>query len=70
MLPVHERRLTFSAVIGEPNRVAEGHLKAFAAGDAMYFDRKFKDGLNLEPTARLLFSTNNLPHFSDHSGGL
>jgi putative DNA primase/helicase len=56
--------------IGEVTRVAEGCLKAFTAGDRMYFDRKFKDGLNVEPTARLLFSTNNLPRFSDRSGGM
>jgi putative DNA primase/helicase len=56
--------------IGEVTRIAEGCLKAFTAGDRMYFDRKFKDGLNIVPSARLLFSTNNLPKLADRSGGM
>jgi P4 family phage/plasmid primase-like protien len=50
--------------------VAEGHLKAFTAGDKMYFDRKGIPGIHAYPTARLLFSTNQRPRFADRSGGM
>jgi P4 family phage/plasmid primase-like protien len=56
--------------VGEIDRVAEGLLKAFVAGDAMTFDRKNRDPVEARPTARLIFSTNNLPRFADRSMGL
>jgi P4 family phage/plasmid primase-like protien len=59
-----------SPEVGEIDRVAEGLLKAFVAGDAMSFDRKNKDAVEARPTARLIFSTNNLPRFADRSMGV
>jgi len=56
--------------MGEIDRVAEGHLKSFVAGDVMFFDRKNLPGVDCAPTARLTFSTNNRPRFSDKSGGI
>lgn len=52
------------------DRVAEGHLKSFTAGDAMEFERKHKPSFSAIPTARLILATNNRPRFSDKSGGL
>jgi putative DNA primase/helicase len=58
------------AEIGEIDRVAEGFLKQFTAGDRMYFDRKNLPAINAYPTARLVLSTNNRPRFRDRSAGL
>lgn len=55
---------------GELDKVAEGFLKAFVAGEEMNFDRKNKDPVNAEPTARLTLATNNRPRFSDRTDGL
>ncbi|TXT21170.1 MAG: hypothetical protein FD138_4088, partial [Planctomycetota bacterium] len=59
-----------AAEIGEVDKVAEGHLKAFTSGDRMQFERKYRDPIELTPTARLVLATNNLPRFADRSGGL
>jgi P4 family phage/plasmid primase-like protien len=58
------------AECGEIDKVAEGHLKAFTAGDAMQFEQKHKPAFMAVPTARLVLATNNRPRFSDKSGGL
>jgi len=59
-----------AAEIGEIDRVAEGYLKALTSGDLFEFERKHRDPVFALPTARLIFSTNNLPRFADRSGGL
>jgi P4 family phage/plasmid primase-like protien len=59
-----------AAEIGEIDKVAEGQLKAFTSGDRMTFNRKNKSMISALPTARLVFSTNNRPRFSDRSAGL
>jgi putative DNA primase/helicase len=56
--------------VGTIGRVAEGFLKAFVAGDRMYFDRKNLPGIDARPTARLMLATNTLPPFADRSGGV
>ncbi len=56
--------------VGDLDKVAEGYLKAFVAGDAMTFDRKGRDAIDARPTARLVIATNNRPRFSDRSKGL
>jgi putative DNA primase/helicase len=58
------------AEVGEIDKVAEGYLKQFTAGDRMYFDRKNISPVNAYPTARLVLSTNNRPRFRDRSAGL
>lgn len=59
-----------AAEVGELDRVAEGMLKAFTAGDRMQFEQKHKSPFEAMPTARMMLATNNLPRFSDRSGGL
>lgn len=59
-----------AADCGEIDKVAEGFLKSFTAGDRMMFDRKGKPPVEAFPTARLMLATNNRPRFSDRSGGL
>lgn len=59
-----------SAEIGDIDKVAEGHLKSLTSGDRMDFERKHKQPVSAVPTARLVFSTNNLPRFSDRSSGV
>jgi putative DNA primase/helicase len=56
--------------VGEVDRVAEGVLKSFTAGDRIMSNRKFKSYLSFVPTARLILATNNRPRFSDRSQGL
>jgi P4 family phage/plasmid primase-like protien len=56
--------------VGELDKVAEGALKAFVAGDPMLFERKHKTPFTARPTARLVLATNNPPQFSDKSDGV
>jgi P4 family phage/plasmid primase-like protien len=56
--------------IGEIDRIAEGLLKAFTSGDRMHFEEKGKNPIAARPTARLVFSTNQLPQFRDRSSGI
>lgn len=59
-----------AAEIGEVDKVAEGHLKSLTSGDPMTFERKYHQPFTAIPTARLIFSTNNLPRITDRSGGV
>jgi P4 family phage/plasmid primase-like protien len=59
-----------AAEVSELDRLAEGVLKAFTAGDPMSFERKNRDPISARPTAKLIFSTNNLPRFADRSDGI
>ena len=58
------------ADVGELDRVAEGYLKSFTSGDAMYFDRKGIAPLQCVPTARMIVNWNNRPKLADRSGGI
>lgn len=55
---------------GELDKVAEGHIKAFTAGNPMSFGRKYLDSVERVPTARLIMAVNNRPRFSDRSDGI
>lgn len=48
----------------------ESILKSFVAGDAMSFERKFRDPVNAKPTAKVMIATNSLPRFNDKTFGL
>ena len=56
--------------IGDVKTLPEGKLKAFVAGDLMTFDRKHREPLQVNPTARLVFATNKLPKVGDRSEGI
>ncbi len=56
--------------ISELEKGNEGTLKQFSCGDPMNMDRKYKDAIEAEPTARVIISANNRPHFSDKTDGL
>jgi putative DNA primase/helicase len=58
------------AEVGELDKIAEGQIKAYTAGDLMQFEKKFKTPFSARPTARLVLSTNNPPDFRDKSDGL
>ncbi len=45
-------------------------LKSFTAGDAMSFERKFSDPVEVIPTAKVMLATNALPKFKDKSQGI
>ena len=57
------------AEVGDVAKLPEGKLKAFTSGDLMTFDRKHREPLQVNPTARLVFATNKLPKFADRSEG-
>src|SRR5262249_2842959 len=59
-----------SSEIGEVDKVSEGTLKQFAAGDPMHFNRKGIAPIEARPSARLTFATNDTPKFRDKSQGL
>lgn len=56
--------------VGELDKIAEGVLKQFVAGEAMQFDRKHKAPIVTRPTAKLILATNNRPRFGDRSDGI
>lgn len=62
--------LNVVAEVGELDKVAEDVLKAFVTGDPIAFERKYCDSFVSRPTARILLSTNRLPHISDRSDGV
>jgi len=59
-----------AAEVGDLDKIAEGHLKSFTAGDRMMIEPKFKDAVDVVPTARLVLATNNRPRFGDRSNGI
>ncbi len=56
--------------MGEVEKTAEGILKNLISGEPMQFERKFKDPVVAEPTAKLIFACNTLPRFLDRSQGI
>ena len=64
------RLANIASEVGELDRMAEGYLKSFTAGDRMTFNRKNQSLIEAAPSARLVLATNNRPRFSDRSGGL
>jgi putative DNA primase/helicase len=64
------RLANITSEVGELDRMAEGYLKSFTAGDRMTFNRKHQSLIEAAPSARLILATNNRPRFSDRSGGL
>lgn len=58
------------ADMGEIDKAAEGLLKSITSGDQITCDRKYLSAATFLPTAKHVFSTNNIPRFSDKSEGL
>ncbi|MBF0432570.1 MAG: hypothetical protein HQK83_14895, partial [Fibrobacteria bacterium] len=56
--------------IGHVDRVCEGLLKAYSAGDPIVFEKKWGDSFTGVPTAKLVFGTNQVPRFYDKSRGI
>ena len=48
----------------------EGLFKAFTGRDKISIDRKFKERVEIQPTARITIATNTRPRWADRSGGL
>jgi len=49
---------------------AESILKSFVAGDMFTFERKFREPMYAQPTAKIMIATNNPPKFNDRTEGL
>src|SRR5262249_16909631 len=62
--------LNLMAEVGEIDKLAEGQLKAFAVGDPMEVEKKYKQPFTARPTARLMLARKNPPQFSDKSDGI
>jgi P4 family phage/plasmid primase-like protien len=48
----------------------ENVLKTYSAGDSMSFERKYLDPIETLPTAKLMFSCNELPKITDKTQGV
>lgn len=64
------KAVNISGDAGEIDSVAEGVIKQFTGGDAMFFDRKGIGGINCPPTAKLMCAWNSRPRFRDKSDGI
>jgi len=49
---------------------SETLLKSVVAGDLLTIDRKFKEAVEVKPTAKIMIATNALPRFNDHTQGV
>ncbi|MEO2035301.1 MAG: phage/plasmid primase, P4 family, partial [Planctomycetaceae bacterium] len=58
------------ADINEVTKISEGVLKQLVSGDRQTVDRKNRSQIEVNPTAKLVFSCNNLPRFKDRSSGM
>jgi len=67
---MYGRLANICADIGGIDPKSEGLLKSLVSGDKLNHQRKFRDGFNATPTARLMIATNNRPRFSDKSSGI
>lgn len=56
--------------VSELDKVAEAKIKQYTAGEPMEQNIKYKNAVNTIPTAKLVFSTNEAPHFTDKSDGI
>ncbi|MCD0459138.1 DNA primase family protein [Roseiconus lacunae] len=45
--------------------ISESDLKQYTGGDSMHFDRKYKEAESEMPSAKLMMSWNDRPHFRD-----
>ena len=58
------------ADMGELDKAGEGNLKSYTSGDDITCNRKYLSTITFKPTAKLIFSTNNTPRFSDKTEGI
>jgi len=56
--------------IDEIDSVVTGQIKQYISGSLVTIERKFQNGYQISPTARLTFATNTLPRFQDTSDGI
>lgn len=61
------KKANICADLSEVNKISEGVLKQVISGDPITVDRKHLPMMEFTPTTKLIFSTNNLPRFSDRS---
>ena len=59
-------------IMPDSGRIAdmEGLFKSVTSGDEISVERKFVDSRTARVTARCVFATNEMPHFSDRSNGI
>lgn len=55
---------------GEVDKVGEGHIKSFTAGNPMSFNRKGLKPVDATPTAKLMVACNTVPRFNDKTDGM
>jgi putative DNA primase/helicase len=60
----------FCSEISTKRPLEEGSLKEIVGGDAIYAEKKGKDGFSFKPYARIVAAGNTLPDVSDTSEGL
>lgn len=70
LAPTVGRLANIVSEVSKTKGVAEDTLKAMISGDLIRGERKYHDPVDARPTVRLIFATNEVPHFSDRSEGL
>lgn len=68
--PMIGKLANISSEIGDADATSEGVLKAISCGEPRTIDRKNREPIEAEITARLTFSTNEPPRFRDKSGAI
>lgn len=68
--PTYGKLANIVTEVGELEKTDEGLFKAYVSGEEIPFERKGRDTVQAPATARITIATNNLPRFSDRSGGL
>ena len=60
------------SVTPDSGRLADmkGVFKKVTSGETLFVERKFMNGKEARVTARCVFATNEMPHFSDRSNGI
>jgi putative DNA primase/helicase len=70
LVPTIGKLLNTAPEISSIDKGAEEQLKAVTGGDRLTIDVKYQTAVQVKLTARLMFSTNEIPTFFDRSGGL
>jgi P4 family phage/plasmid primase-like protien len=70
LAPMFGRKVNIAGDVGKVNSINEGLLKKLVDGSGVTINEKNKPIMNVVPTAKLVFVTNDLPHFDDKNGSV
>jgi P4 family phage/plasmid primase-like protien len=70
LAPTFGRKVNIAGDVGKVSTVNEGLLKKYADGSGITINEKGQPIMNVKPTAKLVFATNELPRFEDKTGAV